>query len=68
MSFAHYKRCTIKESNQEDIVGTGTDCQGCGCPVPRGAQGQAGWGPGQLIWCLISATLHAVGGWELNGL
>ena len=21
--------------------------RGCGCPVPGGVQGQAGWGPGQ---------------------
>ena len=21
--------------------------RGCGCPICRGAQGQAGWGPGQ---------------------
>ena len=21
--------------------------RGCGCPVPGGIQGQAGWGPGQ---------------------
>lgn len=21
--------------------------RGCGCPIPAGAQGQAGWGPGQ---------------------
>jgi len=22
--------------------------RGCGCPIPGGVQGQAGWGPGQL--------------------
>ena len=21
--------------------------RGCGCPIPRGVQGQVGWGPGQ---------------------
>jgi len=21
--------------------------RGCGCPIPGGVQGQAGWGPGQ---------------------
>jgi len=22
--------------------------RGCGCPIPRGVQGQVGWGPGQI--------------------
>ena len=27
--------------------------RGCGCPIPGGVQGQAGWGPGQPGLVLI---------------
>ena len=29
---------------------------GCGCPIPGGTQGQAGWGPGQPE--LLDGTAH----------
>jgi len=40
----------------------------CGCPIPGGVQGQVGWAPGTLSWCLISwlATLQMKGGLELD--
>ena len=39
--------------------------EGCGCPVPGGVQGQAGWGPGQPALLLDMQALPAVGGWSL---
>ena len=39
--------------------------RGCGCPIPGYAQGQAGWGPGQLSWG--ASTAHSKG-MELNDL
>jgi len=37
------------------------------CPIPEGAQGQVGWGPGQLSWW--GAALPVVGtGWSLRSL
>jgi len=32
------------------------------CPIPGGAQGQVGWGPGQLSWW--GAALPTAVGWN----
>ena len=40
---------------------------GMGCPIPRDAQGKAGWGLGSLVWWEVS--LHVAGaGWALRSL
>ena len=43
---------------------------GCGCPVPGGVQGQAGWGPGQpdLVPDLVVGNLPMAEGLELDDL
>ena len=41
------------------------------CPIPGGAQGQVGWGPGHLSWwgaALPTAALPMAGGLELDNL
>jgi len=38
----------------------------CGCPIPAGAQGQAGWGPGKTD--LVGSTQPRQGGWSLMSL
>jgi len=36
-----------------------------GCPIPGGAQGQVGWGPGQLsCWVTASPQLGVGTGWS----
>ena len=42
--------------------------RGCGCPVPRGVQGQVGWGPGypSLVLNVEVGALHAAGVLELD--
>ena len=43
--------------------GPGTDCpESCGCPIPGGAQGQAGWALGSLIWWVATSPWH--GDWK----
>ena len=50
--------------------GTGTGCpESCGCPIPGGAQGQVGWGPGQPELVGGSQPMAGVGtGWCLRSL
>jgi len=37
------------------------------CPIPRGAQGQVGWGPGQLSWWGAALPMAGGGaGWALK--
>jgi len=43
--------------------------EGCGCPIPGGAQGQVGWGPGQPELVGGSQPMAGVGaGWALRTL
>ena len=35
--------------------------ESCGCPIPGGVQGQAGWGPGQPD--LVGYNQHTAEGW-----
>ena len=39
----------------------GMGCQSCGCPIPRGAQGQVEWALGSLSW---EATQPTTGVWD----
>ena len=36
--------------------------ESCGCPIPPGAQGQAGWARGSLSWWVAAPPM--AGGWE----
>jgi len=43
--------------------------ESCGCPIPGGAQGQAGWGSGQPELVGVSQPMAGVGtGWALRPL
>lgn len=39
--------------------------RGCGCPVPAGARGQVGWGPGQIY--LVGGNQPMAEGWNSVG-
>jgi len=39
--------------------------ESCGCPIPEGAQGWAGWGSGQPE--LVGGTGPTAGGWDWAG-
>ena len=40
-------------------------CRSCGCPIPGGAQGQVGWGPGQSD--LVGGSPAMARGWGWVG-